>query len=111
MQMWIIRLCAGADPNPNPPEADGNVIVGPQLAVCLRASVLGKPWSRGGTTGATPSTTVGATPSTTTGVLASTPSTTVGATPSTTTGVLASTRSTGCYFSSELLSNTAIFFS
>jgi hypothetical protein len=92
MKMWIIRipLCADADPNPDPPEADGSVIVGPQLAVCLRASVVGKPWSRGGATGATPSTTASATPSTTT-------------------GVLASTRLTACYFSCELLSNPAIF--
>jgi hypothetical protein len=72
-------------------EADGGITVGPQSAVCLRASVLGKPWSRGGATGATPSTTAGATPSTTT-------------------GVLSSTRSTGRYFSGELLL-TLLFFS
>jgi hypothetical protein len=72
-------------------EADGGITVGPQSAVCLRASVLGKPWSRGGATGATPSTTAGATHSTTT-------------------GVLSSTRSTGRYFSGELLL-TLLFFS
>jgi hypothetical protein len=93
MRIWrrVFDIHADVDnPNPNPLEADGSVIVDPQLEVCLRASVIGKPWSRGGTTGVTPSTTAGATPSTTT-------------------GVLASTRSTGCYFSSELLLNTAIF--
>jgi hypothetical protein len=74
-----------------PPEADGSITVCPQSAVCLRASVLGKPWSRGVATGATPSTTAGAPPSTTT-------------------FVLASTHSTSCYFYSELLSNPAIVF-
>jgi hypothetical protein len=74
-----------------PPEADGGITIGPQSAVCLRALVHGKPWSRGGAIGATRSTTAGATPSTTT-------------------GVLSSTRSTDRYFSGELLSNLAIFF-
>jgi hypothetical protein len=64
-----------------PPEADGCVTVGPQSAVCLRSSILGKPWS---------------------------PSGAIGTTPSTTTNVLSSTRSTDRYFSGELLSNPAI---
>jgi hypothetical protein len=73
-----------------PPEAVGGVTVGPQSLVFLCASVLGKAWSHGDATGATPSTTTGATPSTTT-------------------GVLSSTRSASRYFSGELLW-TLLFF-
>jgi hypothetical protein len=76
-------LGADATDARGPPEADGSVTRGPQSAVCLRASVLAKPWSHSGTTGATPSTTAG--------VLA------------------ASTPSTDCYYSGELLSNPTIF--
>jgi hypothetical protein len=86
-----IQWAAAADGR-GPPEADGGVTVGPQSAVCLRASLLGKPWSRGGATDATPSTTAGATPSTTT-------------------DVLSSTRSTGRYFSGELLWTLLFFYS
>jgi hypothetical protein len=67
-----------------PPEANGSVTRGPQSIVCLRPSVLAKPWSRGGN---------------------------IGATPSTTAGVLASTPSIDCYFYGELLSNPTIFVS